>query len=280
MNTEKRPNPNPPDMLEIVFETRNKAYGAYVLRRNYDVRMRNAIIVMLTLVGLLVGICFSSARGRSEKETFTIVEVKPLETPPDIERPEVPVVPAEPIVPQTMPTLQHVIPDVLKDRLVNDDQNPVANVDDLKDKAVGTKTVDGDSTARYVTNNPDPAPPADPGPPVIHVRKPTQEDTVFTYVEMMPEFPGGAMELKKFLAKAIKYPENAKAAGIEGDVVVSFIVNTNGTIEEAKIIRDIGGGCGKEALRVIKGMPSWKPGSQNGKAVRVKFTLPIKFRIN
>ncbi len=105
------------------------------------------------------------------------------------------------------------------------------------------------------------------------------EAEIFTVVESMPEFPGGVGELYKYLGSSIKYPPLAKESGIQGRVFVNFVVEPNGSISNVKVLRGIGGGCDEEAMRVVKGMPSWKPGKQRGKAVRVSYNLPIKFTL-
>ncbi|WP_421920048.1 TonB family protein [Marinifilum sp.] len=99
----------------------------------------------------------------------------------------------------------------------------------------------------------------------------------FILVEEMPEFPGGELELKKFITKNIKYPNNAKKKGIEGKVLVSFIVNEEGEIEQIKIARGVDPSIDKEAMRLVRLMPKWKPGKQRGKLVSVAYTLPIEF---
>ncbi len=105
------------------------------------------------------------------------------------------------------------------------------------------------------------------------------EAEIFTVVESMPEFPGGAGELYKYLGQNIKYPPLAKESGIQGRVFVNFVVEPDGSISNVKVLRGIGGGCDEEAVRVVESMPSWKPGKQRGKAVRVSYNLPIKFTL-
>jgi len=108
-----------------------------------------------------------------------------------------------------------------------------------------------------------------------------QADTgqVFMVVEKMPEFPGGINALMHYLSSHIKYPEQAKKAKIQGRVFVNFIIEKDGRVTHPKILKGIGHGCDKEALKVVGGMPSWNPGYQRGKAVRVSFNLPIKFTL-
>ena len=103
------------------------------------------------------------------------------------------------------------------------------------------------------------------------------EEEVFLVVEEDPEFPGGLDALSKFIADNIKYPQLAKENNITGRVFVSFVVEKDGRVGQVKILRDIGGGCGNDAVRVVKMMPKWKPGKQRGKAVRTQFNLPVNF---
>ncbi len=102
---------------------------------------------------------------------------------------------------------------------------------------------------------------------------------IFTVVEKMPSFPGGDTELFKFLSKSIKYPVIAQENGIQGRVICTFVVNRDGTIVDAEVVRGVDASLDREALRVINSMPKWTPGEQRGKPVRVKYTLPVQFRL-
>lgn len=104
-----------------------------------------------------------------------------------------------------------------------------------------------------------------------------KDDCVFSVVDQEPEFIGGTEALYKYLANNLKYPTLAEENGITGKVYITFIVNTDGTISNVSILKDIGGGCGQEAKRVVENMPKWKPGKQNGKYVRVKYSIPVIF---
>ena len=96
----------------------------------------------------------------------------------------------------------------------------------------------------------------------------------------MPTFPGGDAALYKYLGKNIKYPPIARENNITGMVVLKFVINEDGSISDIQVLRDIGGGCAEEAIRVVKKMPNWKPGKQRGKAVKVHFNLPVRFTLN
>ena len=115
----------------------------------------------------------------------------------------------------------------------------------------------------------------------VKIEEEVDEDevTIFTVVENDPEFPGGMEALYKYLAQNIKYPALARDNGITGRVYVTFVVERDGSIANPKVLKDIGGGCGQEAIRVVKSMPRWTPGKQRGKAVRVQFNLPVNFNL-
>ena len=115
--------------------------------------------------------------------------------------------------------------------------------------------------------------------PAVVEEEEVEEQQIFQVVEEMPEFPGGMAECMKFLAKNIKYPTIAQENGTQGRVIVQFVVNRDGSIVDAKVVRSVDPYLDKEALRVINTMPKWKPGMQRGKPVRVKFTVPVMFRL-
>ncbi|MBR3758440.1 MAG: energy transducer TonB [Bacteroidaceae bacterium] len=113
----------------------------------------------------------------------------------------------------------------------------------------------------------------------VVVEEPEKEEEIFQVVEAMPEFPGGTAELMKWLQKNIKYPSISQENGVQGRVIVQFVVNRDGSIVDPVVLRSVDPYLDKEALRVVSAMPKWKPGEQRGKTVRVKFTLPIQFRL-
>ena len=115
--------------------------------------------------------------------------------------------------------------------------------------------------------------------PVEVEEEEVEEQQIFQVVEEMPEFPGGMGECMKFLAKNIKYPTIAQENGVQGRVIVQFVVNRDGSIVDPVVVRGVDPYLDKEALRVISTMPKWKPGKQRGKAVRVKYTVPVMFRL-
>jgi periplasmic protein TonB len=115
-------------------------------------------------------------------------------------------------------------------------------------------------------------------PPVFE-EEVVEEEEIFIVVEDQPEFPGGDEARIRFLSENIRYPQMARESGIQGIVFVTFVVETDGSITNVRVLRGIGGGCDEEAIRVIKSMPQWKPGRQRGRAVRVQFNMPIRFTL-
>jgi len=105
------------------------------------------------------------------------------------------------------------------------------------------------------------------------------EHEIFILVESQPEFPGGTVELYKFLRNEIRYPPFAKEANIQGRIFINFVVEADGSITNIVVLRGIGGGCDEEAIRIVKSMPKWTPGKQRGRSVRVSFNLPVKFTL-
>lgn len=116
-------------------------------------------------------------------------------------------------------------------------------------------------------------------PVVVEQEEEEDEQVIFQVVEQDPEFPGGVEALYKFIQSNIKYPQLAKENNITGRVFVTFVVEKDGSVSNVKAARDIGGGCGAEAVRVVKSMPKWTPGKQRGKAVRAAYTLPVNFTL-
>mgnify|MGYP002623171729 FL=1 len=116
-------------------------------------------------------------------------------------------------------------------------------------------------------------------PVKIEEEEEEEETQIFTVVENDPEFPGGMEALYKYLRDNIKYPQLARDNNITGRVYVTFVVERDGSIANPRVLKDIGGGCGAEAIRVVKSMPKWTPGKQRGKAVRVQFNLPVSFNL-
>ena len=143
-------------------------------------------------------------------------------------------------------------------------------------KAVTVDLDEGDPNANEIIVAPEAVAAPSKGTVVEAAPEP---EKVFTVVEQQPEFPGGTAEMYKYLGKNIKYPSAASRANVSGRVFMSFVVNTDGSIQDVQVLKGLGFGCDEEAIRVVKAMPKWKPGKQSGRAVRVKYNLPINFQL-
>lgn len=266
---------------DLVFENRNKSYGAFFLRRIYDKNMTKGMLVGMLAFLLLI---FSPAIYAKYKEfiesrqndDLMMKEVTLAEPPPiDPNKPEPPPPPKiDP--PPIKDQIKFVPPVVKKDEEVVDEEPP-PTVEEIKDKEISIKTEEGkddgvDASLVEPVKEEAPLP-----PPVIE--EDPDDKKVFDFVQQKPEFPDGEAALLKYLNSNIKYPAIARENSITGRVIVKFVVTKTGEIQNVSLVRGIGGGCDEEALRVVKSMPPWKPGKHNGKAVNVTFTLPITFKL-
>jgi protein TonB len=216
-------------------------------------------------------------KDKLPKEDLTIATEVTLAEPPPLD-PKAPPPPPPPVAepPPRKPTIAFVAPKVKKDEEVQEEAPP-PDVEQLKEIDISTKTQEGveGGVPEGLEDEGEPAP-----PPVVEVEVEGKPEEVFKVVEQKPEFPDGEAAMLKFIYDNIKYPSIARENGVEGMVVVSFVVEKDGSISDARIARDIGAGCGQEAVRVVNMMPKWNPGKQRGRPVRVQFNLPVKFKLN
>lgn len=264
------------DVLDIVFEGRNKAYGAYLLRKIYEKNVRNSLIIggLAVLLGISAPLIYakikSSIEGR-EKPTVVEVNLQDVELPKDIPPPPPPPPPKEP-PPPPKATIKYVPPVVKEDKDVKEEAKIVPPP---PDKEVGTKDQKGSDV---VAVNQAPQGEATPAPPPVVEEKP-KDDEVFQVVEQQAEFPDGQAALFKWLSQNIKYPAVARENNIQGKVILRFIVEKDGSVNGVTVVRGTNDLLDKEAVRVVKEMPKWKPGKQRGNAVRSYFTLPVVFKL-
>lgn len=270
------------DFLDILFEGRNKDYGAYALRSRYDRRVRNAVMgtasIVLVMMGGYVLNNTLMARDIVNKpislvhEIPTMIDVeKPL---PDPVLPPPP--PAQAVPPPSAPTVDFASLVVTPDKDVNPDEQP-PRIKDIGDRVIGFENKDGDPNGR-----PDGLDDLKgPSTGVVDVPVAPEREEIFSFVEIMPEFPGGEAALFKYLKKNLMYPHMAQENGVGGTVFVQFVVSRDGSILEVKTVGPAkGAGLDEEALRVVRKMPAWKPGKQNGKPVAVYYNLPIRFQLD
>lgn len=269
------------DFLDILFEGRNKEYGAYELRKNYDRRVRNSTILTVLVSALFIGGYAANAYLHKEgllKEKPKVADVKleNIKLPDPNQPPPPPPPPPAPEPPKVKPQVQFTPPKVVKDQDVKPDEQP-PDLDKIKNQAISTVTKAGD------VNGVDPGLVADKGSGVVSA--PPTENKVFTWVEQMPRFPGSTSEedsqekILKYLHDHIRFPAMARDNGIQGTVYVQFIVGPDGSISSVKAVNatKLGGGLEDEAVKVVSGMPRWIPGKQNGRSVTVQFSIPVKF---
>lgn len=252
---------------DIIFESRNKDYGAYFLRKSYSKHVvMGAVITMLT-VGLLFAAPYiiEFIKGQQEvvKEEVKTVKYTDLLPPPPIQNTPPP--PKLDIPPPVKTIIKFLPPKVTDKEVVEEEEMPT--IEEIKQNDIGAENVEG--TGEVVFEE----------PVAEVVEEAGDEDVIFTVVEQSAEFPGGMEALAKFLQKNVKYPAIARRMGVEGSVFVSFVIDKAGVISDIAVVKGISAECDKEAVRVVGMMPPWKPGKQNGKAVRCRFVLPVRFKL-
>ena len=265
-----------PAWIEVVFSGRNKAYGAYVLRKeNARTSVRALIIASaLFIIAIATPTIIDKIKGFIPKadEKVKITEVVLVPPPPvDMTKPP----PPPPVVEPPKPKVDQVRfpPPVVKpDNEVQEKDPPT--VKELEVKDPGQKDQKGDPNQDIRID--EAVGKADITQKVVEE---SNEPVSFAAVEKLPVFPGGDDGFSRYLGKAINYPAVAKENNIQGRVTVSFVVEKDGSLTDIKVLRDIGGGCGAEAIRVLQKSPHWKPGIQNGKPVRVSYVKPINFTL-
>ncbi|NSL90060.1 energy transducer TonB [Chitinophaga solisilvae] len=267
------------DFLDILFDGRNKDYGAYDLRKQYNKRVRNAILgtVSLFLVFFLTYIITNyvkaSQKDTDKKPVIQEIKMEDVKLPDDPKTPPPPPPPPAP-PPPVKPSVQFTPPVIKKDNEVPPDEEPPKH-EDIKDKSISTKTVEGDPNGIDAGLLED-----SKGTGVVEAPPAPAKEEIFTFVEQPPTFPGGEEALAKYLSKNIRYPRVAQENGISGTVFVQFVVDSEGNIKDVKTVGAAkGGGLEEEAVRVVRTMPKWKAGKQNGRQVSVQFNLPIRFTL-
>ncbi len=253
-----------PNWDDIVFERRNQEYGAYVLRKGYAnaVTIGFGVTLLILLAILLAGPISALLKGQEKTEAVTPRKLvyTELSAPPPIDKPKPP--PPQIQLPRLQKVIKFVPPKVVREQVV--EQTPT--IEEIRQNETASVAQDGPTTVTF-------------DEPVAEVIE-ENDNEIFTVVEQNPEFPGGYEAMMAFVKQNMKYPPNARRMDIEGTVYVGFVVNKDGSISDVKVLRGIMTECDNEAIRVIKAMPPWKPGRQNGRNVNVRFTVPLKFRLH
>lgn len=268
-----------PTLDQLVFEGRNQEYGAFELRQNYNTTLLRAfgtafLGFLLALFGPLV--VDSLASDGSQPDTELAVETTLLTLPPKL--PEQPLLPKLPRVEPAAPAVASgpVVPvPPSPNKVITENPDPAHDTLSMQTGGGGSRTGDPDGVAGGLEGGlPGGTETGTAGGGIA-----PEESIVFDVVEQQPSFPGGDAALYSFVSSKVKYPYQAQKVERQGTVFVEFIVNADGSLSDHKIIKGQGYGLDEEALRVIQKSPNWIPGKNNGKPVRVKVQVPIKFRL-
>lgn len=249
---------NIPSFDDIVFEKRNKEYGAYKIRKKYNRTVLWAMLVGIIVLGSVVitpyVMATVSERRQQKEEKAVTAEMEKLDQPnEEIAPPPPPPPPAEAQV-----QVKYVAP-VIVDSVKVDDKSALATVDDVKESTTDEAVVEVVEEVKEEVQE-------------------VQEEQVFFVVEEMPSFGSGdANEFRAWVFQNMKYPEVAAENGIQGRVYVQFVVEADGRLTNVRVSRGVDPALDKEAIRVIENSPKWNPGKQRGKPVRVSYTFPITF---
>jgi len=264
--------------VDLVFEGKNQAYGAYRLRKETGKRNVYAILTMFAIALIIAAIVAvkgvvenamkSDVAIEADVELSKLAEKKEAKVEkkeePKIEKVE---------VEKVKSSVKFVPPVIKKDNEVKPEEELKSQEELNKtNTAIGAFDVKGnDEAAGEVLKAKEVI--AQPEPPK------EEETKVFDVVEQMPSFPGGTAALMQYLSSNIKYPVVAEENGVQGRVVCTFVVEKDGSITDVRVVKSVDPSLDKEAMRVVKSMPRWIPGKQNGSAVRVKYTVPVTFRL-
>ena len=247
-----------PGFDEIIFENRNKEYGAYDLRKRYLTTSGYSLLgVIAASIAVVIFLSFTVDHGTKPRPYIEIfIPSMPDPNLVDLDKIKLP----EQEIPKPKAYVPANVEPVIVEKLDSTDKGMAANVslDSVRNKPV-------DQIIEPVVN-PDPVIPPDESIPRV-------------FVEEMPTFPGGDNALLKYIASRIKYPEDAAANGIQGRVTIQFVVGPDGSVKNVSVLRSVHPSLDEEAVRVVSALPKWKPGKQNGKTVPVIYSVPVNFNL-
>lgn len=267
------------DWVDLVFEGRNKAYGAYRLRKSTT--KRNILAMVAVVILLIVAFIILTVKNfvdeqRAKVAMTQVAELTNYEQPKkkaEVKQKKVEVEP-ERVVERVKSSIKFTAPVIKKDDEVKPDEELKTQDELMSTKtAIGTFDVKGNDDANGEILKAKEVI-AEPEPP-----KHEEENKVFDIVEQQPLFPGGPAALMKYLSENTRYPVVAQENGVQGRVTVQFVVEKDGSISDVHVLRGVDPSLDKEAVRVVKSMPRWTPGKQNGITVRVNYRVPVLFRL-
>lgn len=267
------------DWVDLVFEGRNKAYGAYRLRKSTTKRniLAMVAVVLLLIVAFIILTVKNFVDEQRAKVAMTqvaeLTNYKQPEKKAEVKQKKVEVEP-ERVLERVKSSIKFTAPVIKKDEEVKPDEELKTQDELMSTKtAIGTFDVKGNDDANGEILKAKEVI-AEPEPP-----KHEEENKVFDIVEQQPLFPGGPAALMKYLSENTKYPVVAQENGVQGRVTVQFVVEKDGSISDVHVLRGVDPSLDKEAVRVVKSMPRWTPGKQNGITVRVNYRVPVLFRL-
>ena len=267
------------DWVDLVFEGRNKAYGAYRLRKSTTKRniLAMVAVVLLLIVAFIILTVKNFVDEQRAKVAMTqvaeLTNYKQPEKKAEVKQKKVEVEP-ERVVERVKSSIKFTAPVIKKDEEVKPDEELKTQDELMSTKtAIGTFDVKGNDDANGEILKAKEVI-AEPEPP-----KHEEENKVFDIVEQQPLFPGGPAALMKYLSENTKYPVVAQENGVQGRVTVQFVVEKDGSISDVHVLRGVDPSLDKEAVRVVKSLPRWTPGKQNGITVRVNYRVPVLFRL-
>jgi len=263
------------DILDIIFEGKNKQYGAYELRKTYNKRITKAILITSGVI-LLIILTFVLVKGinRNRPEVLEVLDtqmadIKKNDAPPPPPPPPPPKAPPPPEINQ----IKFTPPKIVKDEEVKADEK----IEEIKEDAqISTKTVESENKVAIVQ-----APVEDKGTQITEAPKSNDEDKIFTKVENEAEFPGGEAAWRRYLERNLNPSAPVDNGAPQGtyQVIVRFIVSKDGSISDVTPETKFGFGMEEEAVKVIKKGPKWKPALQNGRNVNAYRRQPITFQV-
>ena len=264
------------EWLDVVFEGRNKEYGAYDLRKlspkatNIGMIIASGVFVAALLAPALARMLGVDTKTDNQVEKLIETEVVLSEPPPVNEEEPPPPPPVEPPPPR-VDQVRMPEPKVVPAEQVQDEEPPT--VEQLKLADPGSKTIEGDPNAEIRIDLP-----VGEGEIDAEVTE-SNSNEIFQSVEIDPKPPGGLKAFMEWIAKNYDYPQSAIEAGVNGQVQVSFVVERDGSLTDIKIVRDLKYGTGEAAVKLLSKADKWSPGVQNGRPVRVAYTLPIRLNL-
>jgi protein TonB len=266
------------EWTDLVFEGRNQDYGAYQLRKGTSKRNIWSIIIValaaaLLFLGLTVHRMAEPSRTVMNMQAVEVANIKKDKKDVKVEKKDPVKVEPERIIEKVKSSVKFTAPVIRKDNLVKEEDEIKLDEIEKSTKAIGALTVDGNDElgGEVLRIKEEIAPPEPP--------KHVEDNKIFEVVEQNPTFPGGTAALMSWLSQNIKYPVIAAENGVKGRVIVQFVVEKDGSITDVVVVKSVDPSLDREATRVIKNMPHWIPGRQNGSPVRVRFTVPVTFTL-